>query len=211
MSAHNNSSPPVDPSWVPIPRGKKSPTATGGSFQDERAPQRSLSASRTRLRTPTNADATNLGKGRGTSETEVLREMLERKNEIIKEQDQKISKLVQDLISTQLEFRKTAYLDDSDLRASWRLLEQNVSQLIIRNCESRLDNNEAALRSLAGDLCREKILDKVQPKPIHFGRLLLEAHVWNVLLENVFGASGHIWAGKAHEPLAALKFEFEGM
>lgn len=145
--------------------------------------------------------------------------MLKKKDEIIEEKERKISKLVADLMSTQLEFRKVAYLDDSELVAAWKALEQSTNQLVTRwydiaattwydiaatNTVSAGRMSECFERMCPTDLMKHLDL-KHQVR-----RALLEAYIWRVLLTEVFSASGHIWAGKAHDAISRLRSELEG-
>ncbi|KAK4227812.1 hypothetical protein QBC38DRAFT_477032 [Podospora fimiseda] len=151
----------------------------------------------------------------GPTETELqLREMLRVKDETIRQRDLKISKLVNDLIHTQLELRRNAYLDDSQLIASWKSLEQSISQLVIRIYDAEPGNSIAsdrALKHISEDLCNSSALtySDIQTRPINLRRPLIEAYIWGVLMRDVFGAQGHIWAGQAHHPITKLRSDLE--
>jgi len=148
----------------------------------------------------------------GPHETEAqLLELLKRKDGIIEEMEKRISKLVTDLMTTHMEFRKMAYLDDSDLAASWKSLEQSISQLVPRwyDCSAMDPVSVAKLGQLFGQMCQPELLRQVGIGP-QMRRSLLEAYIWRTLLTDVFGASGHIWAGKAHDAISNLRLELEG-
>ncbi|KAK3315442.1 hypothetical protein B0H66DRAFT_565371 [Apodospora peruviana] len=113
-------------------------------------------------------------------------------------------------MNTQLEFRKVAYLDDTDLIGSWKALEQRINQLIPRlyDASARDPVSVGQLATLLGKVCGADLVNRPELNS-QLRRQLIEAYIWRALLTDVFGASGYIWAGKAHVAIANLRSELE--
>ncbi|KAK4159911.1 hypothetical protein QBC43DRAFT_293530 [Cladorrhinum sp. PSN259] len=209
-----NSNPLVDPALVMPRRSCKSLGPSRRSSLREKTGDRSTHSCTPVSRSALSEGAAVMGSP-GPSETELqLREMIRIRDEMIKERDLKISKLVGDLINTQLEFRRGAPLDDSDLIASWKSLEHSISQLVIRRYDAGPGNTivcEEAMKAIARDLCNSSAFsyNDIQTRAVNLRRPLLEAYIWGVLLNKVFGATGHIWAGRAHHSISKLRSELE--
>jgi hypothetical protein len=94
--------------------------------------------------------------------------------------------------------------------AAWKALEHSIGQLIPRFYDSAATDpvTVAKLADLFGPMCN---LPEYLKRSAISGqrRPLLEAYIWLALLMDILCASGHIWAGKAHEALSKLRLELE--
>ncbi|KAK3994183.1 hypothetical protein QBC44DRAFT_48346 [Cladorrhinum sp. PSN332] len=128
---------------------------------------------------------------------------------LIEEQEQQRQSVLDELINTQLELRQAPTLDDKELASRWKSLEYQIVQLIKRSYNYRGKDpiDQTALATILDGFCERDVLLGLanRRERLH----LLEAYIWSVLVDKVFGVSVHIWAGQANRSLSKLRLQIE--